>query len=47
MLVKQRDNEISILLNYLNKKKAGGAGNESFDPGFPVQRASGQKESNS
>jgi hypothetical protein len=23
MLVKQRDNEISILLNYLNKKKAG------------------------
>ena len=34
MLVKQRDNEIAILLNYLNKKKEG---NE--DPGIPVNRA--------
>jgi hypothetical protein len=31
MLVKQRDNEIAILLNYLNKKKAEGA-----DPGIQV-----------
>lgn len=34
MLVKQRDNEIAILLNYLNKKKEGGA---EFT-GVPVQR---------
>lgn len=26
MLVKQRDNEIGILLNYLNKQKAAGGG---------------------
>jgi hypothetical protein len=41
MLVKQRDNEISILLNYLNKKKNGepvGA-EPSFEPGIPVQRS--------
>jgi hypothetical protein len=35
MLVIQRDNEIGILLNYLNKKKEGGA----VGPGdMPVQR---------
>lgn len=32
MLVKQRDNEIAILVNYLNKKKAG------EEPGVPVHR---------
>jgi hypothetical protein len=26
MLVKQRDNEIAILVNYLNKKKSGESG---------------------
>lgn len=37
MLVKQRDNEIAILLNYLNKKKAQG---EDVDvPGLPVHRS--------
>lgn len=35
MLVKQRDNEIAILVNYLNKKK-GGEGAEV--PGLPVTR---------
>jgi hypothetical protein len=34
MLVKQRDNEISILVNYLNKKKEAGGD----VPGVPVQR---------
>ena len=38
MLVKQRDNEIGILLNYLNKKKEGApAVGQSND--LPVQRA--------
>jgi hypothetical protein len=32
MLVKQRDNEIAILVNYLNKKKSG----EGDGPGVPV-----------
>lgn len=35
MLVKQRDNEIGILLNYLNKKKEAGEDVGSI----PVQRA--------
>lgn len=34
MLVKQRDNEIAILVNYLNKKKEAGGD----VPGIPVQR---------
>jgi hypothetical protein len=34
MLIKQRDNEIAILVGYLNKKKDSGA-----DVGVPVQRA--------
>ena len=34
MLVKQRDNEIAILVNYLNKKKEVGGD----VPGIPVQR---------
>ena len=38
LLIQQRDNEIGILLNYLNKKKA--AGGEDFVGGVPVQRAS-------
>lgn len=33
MLVKQRDNEIAILVNYLNKKKAG-----EETAGVPVHR---------
>jgi hypothetical protein len=37
MLVQQRDNEIGILLNYLNKKKAGGSGDEI--QGIPVYSA--------
>jgi len=39
--VKQRDNEIGILLNYLNKKKevAGGATMGAGD--LPVMRAAG------
>ena len=35
MLIKQRDNEIAILVNYLNKK---GAGNPEDTPGVPVHR---------
>lgn len=34
MLVKQRDNEIAILVNYLNKKKEAGGD----VPGIPVHR---------
>jgi hypothetical protein len=34
MLIKQRDNEIAILVGYLNKKKEGGG-----DTGVPVHRA--------
>lgn len=37
MLVKQRDNEIAILVNYLNKKKEG-------DPGVPLQSQSFKSE---
>ena len=36
MLVKQRDNEIGILLNYLNKQKESGG-----DVGVPVSSATG------
>ena len=36
MLVKQRDNEIGILLNYLNKQKAGGG-----DSSMPVESMTG------
>lgn len=39
LLVKQRDNEIGILLNYLNKKKEAGA--LPGGPGLPVQRGPG------
>lgn len=39
MLVKQRDNEIGILLNYLNKKKEGAAVQGVGD--LPVQRSNG------
>ena len=35
MLIKQRDNEIAILVNYLNKK---GGGNPEETPGVPVHR---------
>jgi hypothetical protein len=35
MLIKQRDNEIAILVNYLNKK---GGGNPEDIPGVPVHR---------
>lgn len=35
MLIKQRDNEIAILVNYLNKK---GGGNPEDNPGVPVHR---------
>ena len=35
MLVKQRDNEIAILVNYLNKK---GGGNPDDMTGVPVHR---------
>jgi len=35
MLIKQRDNEIAILVNYLNKK---GGGNPEDTPGVPVHR---------
>ena len=35
MLIKQRDNEIAILVNYLNKK---GGGNPDETPGVPVYR---------
>ena len=41
MLVKQRDNEIGILLNYLNKQKAGGG-----DTSIPVE-SSGINDGNS
>ena len=44
MLVKQRDNEIGILLNYLNKKKEGAAIQGAAD--LPVQRASNGFSSN-
>jgi kinesin family protein 6/9 len=36
MLVKQRDNEIGILLNYLNKQKEAG---DEFSTGVPVESA--------
>jgi len=36
ILIQQRDNEIGILLNYLNKKKGG----EGGEAGIPVQRGS-------
>lgn len=39
MLVKQRDNEIGILLNYLNKKKEGSAVQGVSD--ISVQRSNG------
>jgi hypothetical protein len=39
MLVKQRDNEIGILLNYLNKKKEGSAVQGVGD--IPVQQSNG------
>lgn len=42
--MKQRDNEIGILLNYLNKKKDGGAGGPPID--LKVGRATGQNFSN-
>ena len=32
MLVKQRDNEIGILLNYLNKQKEAGGGGDTSVP---------------
>ena len=38
MLVKQRDNEIGILLNYLNKQKESG-NSEDFNTGVPVESA--------
>ena len=36
MLVKQRDNEIGILLNYLNKQKEAQANGEAYNTGIPV-----------
>lgn len=44
MLVKQRDNEIGILLNYLNKKKEGAAAQGAGD--LSVQRATNGFSSN-
>ena len=46
MLVKQRDNEIAILVGYLNKKKESG-GDSGGMPGLPVQRANESNYSNS
>jgi len=43
MLVKQRDNEIGILLNYLNKQKAAGDDN----PSLPVEGAAMHSVGNS
>lgn len=41
MLVKQRDNEIGILLQYLNKKKAqGGTGGDTSVGDIPMMRDS-------
>jgi hypothetical protein len=42
--VQQRDNEIGILLNYLNKKKGSGDDGASV-PGIPVSRAMAIEES--
>ena len=36
LLVKQRDNEIGILLNYLNKQKEGGGSTDVAVEGTPV-----------
>lgn len=44
LLVQQRDNEIGILLNYLNKKK-GGSDDNPTSVGVPVIRAVGLEES--
>jgi hypothetical protein len=37
MLVKQRDNEIGILLNYLNKQKEAQDRGEDYNTGVPVE----------
>jgi len=52
MLVKQRDNEIGILLNYVNKKKEGGPmpdmsvqrASNGFTPGVDSTQASASKQ---
>ena len=44
MLVKQRDNEIGILLNYLNKQKEQKTGGDDFGQGVPVESAYHQKQ---
>jgi hypothetical protein len=43
MLVKQRDNEIGILLNYLNKQKDAQGRGEEFNTGVPVESFSHAK----
>lgn len=45
MLVKQRDNEIGILLNYLNKQKDAQGRGEEFNTGVPVESFSHAKQS--
>lgn len=37
MLIKQRDNEIGILLNYLNKAKENAEKGEEYSTGVPVE----------
>ena len=44
MLVKQRDNEIGILLNYLNQQKERG---EEFSQGVPVESTKQSTEAES
>lgn len=39
MLIKQRDNEIGILLNYLNKAKDSQGRGEEYNTGVPVESA--------
>ena len=45
MLVKQRDNEIGILLNYLNKNKEAAGGGGEFSQGVPVESSYHAKQS--
>jgi hypothetical protein len=42
--VQQRDNEIGILLNYLNKKKGSGGDDSGMPMGVPVSRAIANEE---
>ena len=46
MLVKQRDNEIGILLNYLNKQKEAAGSGASADTSIPVDSFGGGPQHN-